>query len=188
MAMLAYARVSSIGQSLDRQLDALNAAGVDRIFEDKMSGTREDRPGLRELMEYARPGDIVTVVSLDRLGRRLTGIIRAIDELTERGIMLRSLKEGVDFTTPMGRCVGSIFAALAEYERSLIVERAAAGRAAALARGQRAGRKPALTDDQIALAQRMRRSGESINTLILTFPHASRATIYRVIRNVHAEA
>ena len=180
MAQLGYARVSTNHQTTDQQLDALNAAGVDRIFQDVMSGTRDDRPGLRELLTYARSEDTVVVVALDRLGRSLTGIIRTLDDLRERGILVRSLREGIDTSTATGRMVAGIFASLAEYERTLIMERAAAARAAALARGQRAGRAPVLTDDQVAVARRMRQNGEDINTLMATFPMASRSTLYRV--------
>jgi DNA invertase Pin-like site-specific DNA recombinase len=178
---LGYARVSTAHQTLDQQHDALRAAGVERIFDDKMSGSRNDRPGLAALLDYAREGDTVTVVALDRLGRSLSGIIRTIEELQARGIVLRSLREGIDYSTPTGRMMAAIFGALAEYERTLINERAAAAREAARARGKRIGRKPALTDEQIAVARRMRESGESIGTLVSTFG-ASRATIYRVLQ------
>lgn len=177
---LGYARVSTMHQTLDQQIDALRQAGVERIFEDKMSGARDDRPGLAALLDYARDGDTVTVVALDRLGRSLSGIIRTIEDLRERGIVLRSLREGIDYSTPVGRMVAGIFASLAEYERALINERAAAAREAARTRGRPVGRKPALSPEQVALARRMRASGESIGTLVATLG-ASRATIYRAL-------
>lgn len=176
---LGYARVSTTQQTLDQQLDALSRAGVDRVFQDKMSGTREDRPGLRALMEYAREGDTVTVVALDRLGRSLPGIIRTIDQLQQAGVPIRSLREGVDFATPVGRMVAGIFASLAEYERTLIAERAAAAREAARVRGRQTGRPRALTDEQAALARRMRDGGEPIAVIANTL-RTSRATVYRV--------
>jgi DNA invertase Pin-like site-specific DNA recombinase len=185
-AQLGYARVSTNQQTLDQQLDALKAAGIERIFTDKMSGARDDRPGLKELLDYAREGDVVTVVALDRLGRSLTGIIRTIETMRERGIVLRSLREGVDFSTSVGRMVAGIFASLAEYERALIIERAAAARASAIARGHRAGRRPVLTDEQLAVARRMRRSGESVRSIALAFPQASRATLYRLTHDCAA--
>jgi DNA invertase Pin-like site-specific DNA recombinase len=98
-------------------------------FTDKISGTQEDRPGLAALLDYAREGD--TVVALDRLGRSLAGIVRTVETLSERGVMLRSLREGIDYSTAVGRMVAGIFAALAEYERELIHERAAVARQAA---------------------------------------------------------
>lgn len=179
---IGYARVSTTQQTLDQQLDALEQAGVERVFSDRMSGTRDDRPGLRELLSYARPGDTIVVIALDRLGRSLSGVIRTIEELQKRGITLRSLREGVDYSTPTGRMMAAMFAALAEYERELIRERAAAAREAALLRGQRAGRKPVLTDEQVAVARRMRQAGEDIHSLMATFPQASRATLYRLTR------
>lgn len=182
MTSLGYARVSTSHQSLNQQHDVLNAAGVDRIFDDVMSGAREDRPGLAALLDYAREGDTVTVVALDRLGRSLSGIVRTIEDLRERGIGLRSLREGIDYGTAVGRMVAGIFASLAEYERELINERAAAAREARRARGASVGRKPKLTPDQVALAKRMRASGESIGTLIETLG-ASRATIYRALES-----
>ena len=115
-AVLGYARVSTGHQLLDQQLDALSAAGVaGRVFTDTMSGTRDDRPGLAELMAYARAGDTVTVVALDRLGRSLSGIVQTVKTLGERGIVLRSLREGVDTSTSTGRMVLGIFASLADF-------------------------------------------------------------------------
>jgi DNA invertase Pin-like site-specific DNA recombinase len=186
MAILGYARVSTDHQSLDQQHDALTAAGVDRIFTDTMSGTREDRPGLAALLDYAREGDTVVVVALDRLGRSLAGIVRTIETLTERGIMLRSLREGIDYSTPVGRMVAGIFASLAEYERELIHERAAVARQAARARGKQTGRPRALSADQVRLARRMREAGESVSTIRATLGVA-RSTVYRAFTDVEQD-
>jgi DNA invertase Pin-like site-specific DNA recombinase len=183
MAILGYARVSTDHQSLDQQHDALTAAGVDRVFTDKISGTRDDRPGLAALLDYARDGDTVVVVALDRLGRSLAGIVRTIETLRERGVMLRSLREGIDYSTPVGRMVAGIFASLAEYERELIHERAAVARQAARARGRQIGRPRALTSDQIRLAQRMREAGEPVS-VICTALKVARSTLYRALGNV----
>ena len=128
-AVLGYARVSTGHQLLDQQLDALAAAGVEgRVFTDTMSGTRDDRPGLAELMAYARAGDTVTVVALDRLGRSLSGIVQTVKTLGERRILLRSLREGVDTSTSTGRMVLGIFASLADLRAD--VDRRAGGRGA----------------------------------------------------------
>lgn len=180
MAMIGYARVSTSHQTLDQQHDALKAAGVERVFEDVMSGARNDRPGLAALLDYAREGDTVVVVALDRLGRSLSGVIKTIEELTERGIMLRSLREGIDYSTAAGRMVAGIFAALAEYERELINERATVAREAARARGKQTGRPRAMTEQQVNLARRMRAAGESIPTICETLK-VSRTTLYRVL-------
>lgn len=127
-------------------------------------------------------------MALDRLGRSLSGVIRTIETLRDREIQLRSLRERIDYSTPTGRMMAAMFAALAEYERELIRERASAARAAAIARGQRPCRKPVLTNEQVAVAQRMRKNGEDINALMATFPQASRATLYRVTQCVQADA
>lgn len=175
-----YARVSTQRQSLDQQHDALSVAGVTRVFTDKMSGARDDRTGLAEMLAYVRPGDVVVVVALDRLGRSLSGIIRTIETLTERGIVLRSLRESIDTSTSVGRMLVGIFGSLAEYERSLIAERSEVAREAARARGKQTGRPRALSTDQAALARRMRDAGESVET-IRTALGVGRSTLYRLL-------
>lgn len=178
MALLGYARVSTGKQTLDQQQDALTAQGCERVFTDVMSGAKDDRPGLAALLDYAREGDTVVVVALDRLGRSLSGIIKTVELLDSRGVLLRSLRENVDYGTPTGRMVAAIFAALAEYERALINERATAARDAAKLRGKPLGRARALTADQAQLAIRMRESGESVPTICQTFG-VGRSTLYR---------
>jgi len=178
MSSLGYARVSTSSQSLDQQHDALNAAGVDRIFDDVMSGSRTDRPGLNALLDYAREGDTVTVAALDRLGRSLSGVINTIDELARRKIELRSLREGIDYSTPVGRMVAGIFASLAEYERTLISERAAVAREAARLRGRPIGRRRVLDESKIAQAQILRAGGQTMGEISATLG-VSRATLYR---------
>lgn len=175
-----YCRVSTTHQSLEAQTDALTAAGCERIFSDKLSGAREDRPGLGQLLDYVRPGDTVVVVALDRLGRSLSGVIRTIETLTQAGVLLRSLREGIDYSTPTGRMLAGIFASLAEYERDLMHERAAAAREAARLRGRHTGRPPKLTSDQARQVRALRTSGESIAELVRSFG-VSRATIYRAL-------
>lgn len=175
-----YCRVSTTHQSLAAQTDALTTAGCERIFSDKLSGTREDRPGLAQLLDYVRPGDTVVVVALDRLGRSLSGVIRTIETLTQAGVLLRSLREGIDYSTPTGRMLAGIFASLAEYERDLMHERAASAREAARLRGRHTGRPPKLTSDQARQVRALRASGESIAELVRSFG-VSRATIYRAL-------
>jgi DNA invertase Pin-like site-specific DNA recombinase len=160
----------------------LTAAGCTRIFTDKLSGVREDRPGLAALLDYARAGDTVVVVALDRLGRSLSGVIRTVETLTEAGVLLRSLREGIDYSTPTGRMLAGIFAALAGYERELIHERAAAAREAARLRGRHTGRPPKLSTDQIRQVRALRESGESISDLVRSFS-VSRASIYRALQS-----
>jgi DNA invertase Pin-like site-specific DNA recombinase len=180
--VVGYARVSTDHQLLDQQLDALNAAGCERIFTDHLSGAREDRPGLVALLGYIRDGDTVVVVALDRLGRSLSGVIRTIETLTEAGVLLRSLREGIDYSTATGRMLAGIFAALAGYERELMHERAAAARAAARARGRHSGRPAKLTAAQVRQIRALRTGGESITELVAGYG-VSRATIYRALRD-----
>ena len=130
-AMLGYARVSTIGQDLDAQLAALDAAGVDpsRVFTDKLSGSAKTaRPGLVALLDYARPGDTVVVAAIDRLGRSVAEVTRTIADLGERRITLHVLHEGIDTATPTGRAIAAIMASLAELELELGRERRAASR------------------------------------------------------------
>jgi DNA invertase Pin-like site-specific DNA recombinase len=180
VSVVGYARVSTDHQSLDQQHDALTATGCERIFTDKLSGVREDRPGLAALLDYTRAGDIVVVAALDRLGRSLSGVIRTVETLTEAGVLLRSLREGIDYSTPTGRMLAGIFAALAGYERELMHERAAAARAAARARGRHTGRPAKLTEAQGRQVRALRRDGESISELVGSYG-VSRATIYRAL-------
>lgn len=181
---LGYARVSTEHQSLDQQLDALLTAGVgeERIYTDKLSGasTREQRPGLAALLDYARPGDAIVVVGIDRLGRNAAEVMATIRDLGERGIVLRSIREGIDTTTAAGRMVAGVLASLAELELELGRERRAAAREARRARGQSVGRPKALDESKIALAKRMHASGEPASTIASALG-VSRATIYRVL-------
>src|SRR3981189_3084687 len=180
---LGYARVSTEHQSLDQQVDALAAAGVEsnRVYSDKLSGTstRHQRPGLAALLDYAREGDAIVVVGIDRLGRNAAEVMTTIRELGERGIVLRSLREGMDTSIATGRTVAGVLASLAELELELGKERRTAARDARRARGQSIGRPKALDDSKMALARRMHVSGESANTIASTLG-VSRATVYRV--------
>jgi len=181
---LGYARVSTAHQSLCQQNDALTAAGVDsaRIYTDKLSGTstRQQRPGLAALLDYARQGDAIVVVGMDRLGRNAAEVMTTIRDLGERGIVLRSLREGIDTSNASGRMVAGVLASLAELELELGRERRAAARDARRARGQSIGRPKALDASKAALVQRMHASGESATTIATTLG-VSRATIYRVL-------
>jgi DNA invertase Pin-like site-specific DNA recombinase len=188
---IGYARVSTDHQSLDQQLDALTAAGVnpERVYSDKLSGTstREQRPGLAALLDYAREGDAIVVAGIDRLGRNAAEVMMTIRELGERGIVLRSLREGIDTTNATGRMIAGVLASLAELELELGRERRAAAREARRARGQSIGRPKALDKSKAALAQRMNASGESARTIASTLG-VSRATVYRVLAELHPAA
>src|ERR1700724_595258 len=181
---LGYARVSTGHQSLDQQVDALTGAGVDatRVYTDKLSGTstREQRPGLAALLDYARKGDAIVVVGIDRLGRNAAEVMTTIRELRDREIVLKSLREGIDTSNATGRMVAGVLASLAELELELGRERRAAAREARRARGQSIGRPKALDKSKMAPAQRMHTSGESASTIAATLG-VSRATVYRVL-------
>jgi DNA invertase Pin-like site-specific DNA recombinase len=189
-AQLGYARVSTGHQSLDQQLDALTAAGVDpkRVYSDKLSGasTREQRTGLAALLDYARPGDAIVVVGIDRLGRNAAEVMTTIRDLGERGIVLRSLREGIDTANATGRMIAGVLASLAELELELGRERRVAAREARRARGQHIGRPKALDEKKVALAMRMHEGGESAST-IANVLGVSRATVYRVLAELTAE-
>jgi DNA invertase Pin-like site-specific DNA recombinase len=181
---LGYARISTGHQSLDQQHDALSAAGVDvsRVYSDKLSGTstREHRPGLAALLDYAREGDAIVVVGIDRLGRNAAEVMTTIRELGERGIVLRSLREGIDTGNAAGRMIAGVLASLAELELELGRERRGAAREARRARGQHVGRPKALNATKAELAKRMHANGESAST-IAEILSVSRATVYRVL-------
>lgn len=184
---LGYARVSTAHQSLDQQMDALTAAGVEaaRVYTDKLSGTstRQQRPGLAALLDYARQGDAIVVVGIDRLGRNAAEAMMTIRDLGERGIVLRSLREGIDTSNASGRMVAGVLASLAELELELGKERRTAARDARRARGQSIGRPKALTGEKAALARRMHDSGESASTIATTL-NVSRATVYRALSDL----
>jgi DNA invertase Pin-like site-specific DNA recombinase len=182
-----YVRVSTSRQVTDRQHDELVEHGVkaEHIYSDKVSGAKFDRKGLDELLRTARAGDTITVTSLDRLGRSLSQVVAAADDLAKRGIILKSLKESINYSTSVGRMLAGIFASLAEYERELINERAADARAAARARGQQTGRPPALTEDQARQLRSLHAAGESVVSLAKSYK-ISRPTVYRVLEGAAA--
>jgi DNA invertase Pin-like site-specific DNA recombinase len=177
-----YVRVSTTRQVTERQEDKLAAHGVlpEDIYIDKVSGAKFARAGLDELLRNARDGDTIMVTSLDRLGRSLSQIVALADELNRRGIILRSLKESIDYSTNIGRMLAGIFGSLAEYERELINERAADARAAAAARGRQTGRPAKLSPDQARQLRQLHAGGESVAALCASFK-VSRPTVYRVL-------
>ena len=162
LARIGYARVSTDGQEIALQLDALRAAGCDRIFEDQASGAKADRPGLIEALAYAREGDALVIWKLDRLGRSLPHLIETVSQLEKRGVGLRSLTESIDTTTPGGRLIFHVFGALGQFERDLIRERTRAGLSAAAARGRRGGRKPVVTADKLERAKALLAKGLTV--------------------------
>jgi DNA invertase Pin-like site-specific DNA recombinase len=155
--MIGYARVSTReGQQVfDRQVDALRAAGCERIYDDRGSGASADRPGLSACLDYLRRDDVLVVLDLDRLGRRAGELIRLVDELDRRGVGFRALNAPFDTTTPAGRAFLQIQAAFAEMERNLISQRISEGIAAARARGRKGGRPRVMTPERLRYAQHL---------------------------------
>lgn len=179
--LVGYGRVSTREQNLDRQEIALAAAGCIRVFTDKLSGKNIDRPELEACLDYLRPGDTLVVLSLDRLGRSLQDLINVVGELRRRGVGFRSLHESLDTTTPGGRLVFHVFAALAEFIRELIVVGTHEGLAAARARGQRLGRPPAMTPEQVRQARNLLSMPDNTIGSIARLFNVSRSTIYKYV-------
>ncbi|WP_121628770.1 recombinase family protein [Poseidonibacter antarcticus] len=186
--LIGYARVSKSDSSqvLDLQIDALKNAGVDEknIYSDKISGIKEQRPGLENCLKALRKGDILFVWKLDRLGRNLKHLIATIEELAKNDIGFKVLNgQGVDIdtTTPAGKMIFSIFGALAEFERELIRERTKAGIAAARARGRRGGRKFGLSKAQVRLAEASMKNRDTSVTDLCKELNITRATLYQYI-------
>jgi DNA invertase Pin-like site-specific DNA recombinase len=149
---IGYARVSSKEQNLDMQVIALEEAGCEKIYEEKVSGVKADRPILNNLIRQLRPNDVLVIWKLDRLGRSLKHLIELVQELIENNIGLCSLNDPIDTTSPQGRLVFNIFASLAEFERDVIRERTQAGLNAARARGRLGGRPKGISKTAEATA------------------------------------
>lgn len=185
--LVGYMRVSSTDdrQTVDLQHDALIAAGVDErhLHQDRSSGARDNRPGLKSCLDDLRPGDCLVVWKLDRLGRSLTHLLSIITELKSRGVEFRSLTEQMDTNTPHGELLFALFAALAQYERSLIRERVLAGLAAAKRRGKRAGRPLALDQEKIDQIIAALESGTSKAAVCRTF-NVPRSTLIDTLSRV----
>ena len=176
--LIGYARVSTIEQDVALQTDALQQAGCERIFQDKISGAKAERPGLQEAINYVRKGDSLVVWRLDRLGRSLKHLIETVGQLEEKGIGFRSLQEAIDTTTSGGRLIFHIFGALAEFERNLIRERTIAGLEAARARGRLGGRPRKLDAKKTELAYRLYDEKKHTVTEICQMLGISKPTLY----------
>ncbi len=140
MAKVGYVRVSTTEQNLDRQTDALQALDLERVFEDKASGRNAERPGLQQMLDFLREGDTLYVESISRIARSTRDLLSIIERLEARGVGFVSLKENIDTSTPQGRFVMTVFAALAQLERESIHQRQREGIEAARARGRAMGR------------------------------------------------
>lgn len=175
---IGYARVSTEDQNLSLQNDALERVGCERIFEDKESGSKADRPGLLEALGYARSGDCLVVWRLDRLGRSLPDLLRIVADLEKKGIGFESVTEKIETGTAAGRLVFHVFAALAEFERNIIRERTMAGLSAARARGRKGGR-PRLSEEKVAAVQALAMDRNKRPVEICRALGISRASFYK---------
>lgn len=175
-----YARVSTDGQTLDTQRDALNAAGTDKVFAETASGARSDRAQLARMMKDVAAGDTVIVTRLDRLARSTRDLLNILGTLSDRGVAFRSLSDAwADTTTPHGRLMLTVLGGLAEFERELIKSRTSEGRERAKARGQAFGPKPKLTSFQQQEARQRKAAGESVRDIARSY-NVSGSTISRL--------
>ncbi len=182
---IGYIRVSTDKQITDLQVDAMKKEQVERTFADKYTGTRFDRPEFQKMLDMARPGDVIAVWRLDRLGRSLSHLIETVTDLSKRGIELRSLKETIDTTTPGGKLMFHIIGAMAEFEHDIIVERTKAGLEAARSRGHNGGRTrviDGMSQKDIARAREMYAAkSASVPQIMKATGFKSRTTFYKYI-------
>ena len=178
--IIGYARVSTDDQSLDSQTDALAAAGAEKVFADRISGSRRARPELDKMLEQLRDGDVVIVTKYDRLARSLKDLLEIVESIRERGAGFRSLAEDIDTTTPAGRFVFHVFASIAQFERERISERTREGLASARKRGRIGGRPPALSGAQKDEVRRMRDDEQRAIAEIARLFKVSERTVRRV--------
>ncbi len=179
--LVGYARVSTDEQTTRLQRDALRAAGVDAVFEDKESGALRSRPRLDRALAELRAGDTLVVWKLDRLGRSLRNLLEVAETLRERGVALRSLTEHIDTASATGKMLYAVLGAVAQFERDVLRERTVAGMRAAKSRGEHIGRPPALTSSQIREARKMLERGESPSHVARVL-RVGRSTLYRAIQ------
>jgi DNA invertase Pin-like site-specific DNA recombinase len=183
---IGYARVSTGLQNLNLQEDRLNQYGCEKIFSDHISGSRSKRPGLDKAIEFARSGDTIVVWRLDRLGRNMEDLITLVNELNNRGVSFHSLEENItmDKSSSTGQLLFHLFAAFAEFERNLILERSSAGRMEARARGRYGGRPEKLNKQDLTLLKTLYDNGTPIKTIAEQWK-VSRTTIYRYLNKLN---
>lgn len=183
---IGYARVSTKDQNLDLQLDALQKENCSKIFKEKISGTKSERPALQDMLNQVRPGDVIIIWKLDRLGRSLKNLVEIVGQLIAQGIGLKSLHDNIDTTTPQGRLTFNIFASLAEFERDLISERTMAGLASARARGRNGGKPKGLSqqaESTACAAETLYKEGKLGVNQIATQLGIAKNTLYKYLRH-----
>ncbi len=189
MAMVAYIRVSSIGQSLDVQRDKMLALGVepDHIFEEKRSGVDSNRPALKEALRFARKGDTFVITKIDRLARSAADLLSIVKDLQGKGVELRVLDQSIDTSNPAGRAMLQMLGVFAEFETAIRAERQMDGIAKARAKGTKFGRKTQATPDVVTEIRRLRGEGMLIKD-IMARTGLSKATVYRALDNASVSA
>ena len=185
--LVGYARVSTQDQKPELQLDALKAAGCEKVFVEKASGAQRERPELKAALDYMRDGDTLVVWKLDRLARSMKQLIETVEGLEEVGVGFRSLTEAIDTTTAGGKLVFHVFGALAEFERSIIRERTRAGLDAARARGRKGGRPPKLKEADLKAARAMLADKSITVEEVAKHLRVSPATLYRHLPAARAQ-
>ncbi|BBM87081.1 recombinase family protein [Candidatus Uabimicrobium amorphum] len=178
---IGYARVSTDDQSLDGQIDALEKAGCEKIFQEHVSGVKKDRKALNEALEYLRPGDTLVVYRLDRLGRSVRQLIEFVNELKEKQVLFKSISEAIDTSTPTGQFFFHITAAFAELERNLIRERTQVGLRAARARGRKGGRKKVIDKQTFEIALQLYEENKTPVTEFCKRLGIAKRTFYRYL-------
>ena len=179
---IGYARVSTQDQNLERQIDALNAYGIDRLYQEKMTGTRQHRPELDAMLSRLEEGDTVVVESLSRLGRSTKDLLTLIDLFESKKVKLVSLKENIDTSTSTGRLLITVLSALSQFERDVIVERTNEGLAAARARGRKGGR-PKVADTKIRQALKLYDTKQYSLKEIESLTGVKASTLYRRLKD-----
>ena len=186
--LVGYARISTITQNEDRQIEALTSAGCEKIYLDKMSGKDTNRPQLKEMFTFIREGDTVLVTEFSRFSRSTKDLLDLVEKLQAKKVDFRSLKENVDTTTSSGKLVLTIFAALSEFERSIIRERAAEGIAIAKAKGKKLGRREIqVDDDKLISLYNQWKDGEILQKKIMKDCRMSRTTLHKHITRLKKE-
>ena len=185
LSRLGYARVSTDEQNLDLQQDALGAAGCEKVFVDKMSGSMQNRRGLQRALDSFRRGDTLVVWRLDRLGRSLKNLIELVTNLDDEGVAFQSIQEAIDTTSPGGKLVFHIFGALAEFERNLIRERTNAGLSSARVRGRKGGRPKSLDQAGRKLAVQLYNDGKHSVMDVCRMVGVSKPTLYKYVKDAN---
>ncbi|WPO84598.1 recombinase family protein (plasmid) [Chryseobacterium sp. JJR-5R] len=185
--LIGYARVSKFEQNLDLQTDALKNLGIEKIFVDKVSGVKSEKPQLNDLLKFIRKGDTLTVWRLDRIGRTTVGLIQFVTELNEKGIYFKSISENIDTSSASGKLIFQIFCVLAEHERNVLIERTNAGLKSARARGKKGGRPKGLTEKYKKITSVVKTLYDAkelpVEEIMKTFNIASKATFYKIIKS-----